>query len=151
MRITAPTKAEWALIIILILTVAFGFALSPIQSVWDGHFPLSIHMAEQQQIDPDSLKFATCWFEADAKEALEHPGVYECGFRAMKESPEGQMIIDVPTSGRSGLLGTSGTYNHPRFLIVEYRLTQDNNGNLARKMFPLPVGRGARSITISLP
>jgi hypothetical protein len=98
-----------------------------------------------------SLQFATCWFEPDAKEAIAHPGVYEYGFRAIKKSPEGQMIIDVPTSGRSGSFGTSGTYNHPKFLIVEYRLTQDDNGTLARKMFPLPVGRGARSITISLP
>jgi hypothetical protein len=138
MRITAPTKPEWA-IIILLMAVALALVLSPIQSVWDGHFPLTIHMVEQQQIEPD------------AKEAIAHPGVYEYGFRAIKKSPEGQMIIDVPTSGRSGSFGTSGTYNHPKFLIVEYRLTQDDNGTLARKMFPLPVGRGARSITISLP
>ena len=150
MRITALTKAEWA-IIILFIAVALALILSPIQSVWDGHFPLTIHMVEQQQIDPNSLQFATCWFEPDAKEAIAHPGVYEYGFRAIKKSPEGQMIIDVPTSGRSGSFGTSGSYNHPKFLIVEYRLTQDDNGTLARKMFPLPVGRGPRSITISLP
>lgn len=150
MRITAPSGAEWA-IIILILATLFALFLSPIQSVWDGRFPLTIHVIEQQNVDPDSLQFATYWFEQDAKETLEKPGVYEYGFRAVKTSPEGKVIIDVPTSGRSGSFRTFGTYNHPKFLIVEYRLNQDDNAKLARKMFPIPVGRGARSITIHLP
>lgn len=148
MRLTALTKIEW-IVIGLILAVFFALILSPVQQVWDGHFRLTIELNEHQPIDHKSLQFATCWFEPDAKRALQNPGVYEHGFGPAEISHDSHAMIDVPASGRSGSWVTSDTYNHPKFLVVEYRLA--NSQTLARKMFHIPVGSGARSMTIDLP
>jgi hypothetical protein len=148
MRITTPTKTEW-IIIGVILAVIVALLVNPAQQVWDGHFRLTIDINEHQPIDHKSLLFATCWFEPDAKEASQNPGVYEHGFGPAEIFNDNHAMIDVPASGRSGTLWSSGTYNHPKFLVVEFRL--NNCETRARKMFHIPVGRGARSMIIDLP
>ncbi|NLS92408.1 MAG: hypothetical protein GXX96_09615 [Planctomycetaceae bacterium] len=54
--------------------------------------------------------------------AVQNPGLDECGFRPLELSEDGQAIIDVSASGRCGAWGTARTCDHPKFLVVEYRL-----------------------------
>ena len=150
MRITKPTKTD-CIVIAAILVLLIVLIIPSTQAVWDGHFQLTIDIDAREPIDRESLVFATCWFEDEALDALNNPGVYEYGFRPPEFSGDGDAVIDVPASGRPGTWGQRGTYNHPEFLIVEYRLPEADNELLARKRFDIPSGRGPRSMTIDLP
>ncbi len=149
MRITKPNKIEWIIIGVIIAILA-ALLVPPVEGVWDGHFQLTIEIHEDEPIDGDSLLFATCWFEREAEHALANPGLYELGFRHPEFTDNGHAVIDVPASGRPGSWRTAGTYNHPKYLVVEYRPAASDNGALKRKRCDIPTGRGSRSLTITL-
>ncbi len=150
MPLRRPTKTEWIVGGVLAL-VAAALVFSPVVAVWDGRFRLTISIQETEPLDRDSLSFATCWFEREADHALANPRRYEYGFRLPKFTTDGRAVIDVPASGRSGGWGLVDTYNHPEHLVVEYRLAGTDNGRVKRKRFGIPIGRGPRSISITLP
>lgn len=133
------------LAVILLLLLPLGY-----QAVWDGTFDLTIVISSDQAIDESSLLFATCWQESEALHAIEDPSVYDYGFRTARTSVTGQFSIDVPCSGRVNAYGLGSTYNHPRFLIVEYRLSDDSEPSV-RKLLGIPMGRGPRRMTVELP
>ena len=82
---------------------------------------------------------------------LDNHAVYEGGFRPPESAEEGNTVIAVPTGGRIGSWGRSGTYHQPKYLVVEYRLATGDNPRRVRKRFPIPTGRGPRSMVIQLP
>jgi hypothetical protein len=129
----------------LLLLLPLGY-----QVVWDGKFDLTIEISGDQTINESSLRFATCWQESEALHAMENPSVYDYGFRTARTSATGQFSIDVPCSGRDNAYGLGSTYNHPRFLVVEYRLS-DNSEQPVRKLLGIPTGRGPRTMTVELP
>lgn len=150
MRIARLSKIEWA-VIAGVFGLLAALILAPGVAVWDGRFRLTIRIDEDEPIDRDSLVFATCWFEREAVHALANPGHYEYGFRGSEFTDNGHAAIDVPASGRLGVWGTTGSYNHPEHLVVEFRLASSDNKTLRRKRFDIPTGRGPRSLTIALP
>lgn len=148
MRIRRLSTTEF-IVVSAIAVILAALLFSPVQSVWDGHFPLTIEIDETEPIDRDSLMFATCWFEPEAEHALATPGLD--GFRRPNLTATGHAIIDVPASGRPGNWMTDGTYNHTEYLVVEYRVAARDNGQMARKRFTIPTGRGPRTTRITLP
>ena len=133
-----------SLLVLLLLPIGY-------QAVWDGRFELTIFVDANRPIDESSLLFATCWHEREAVHAVQNPSVYEYGFRSPRTTESGQLRIDVPCSGRDGAYGFGSTYNHPKFLVVEYRDIDDNQGQPSRKRFAIPEGRGLRTMTIKTP
>jgi len=121
------------------------------EGVWDGHFRLTIAVSESEPIDRESLRFAMTWNEREAQQALGEPDLYQYGLIAPEWSADGQAILDVSCCGRVKTWGTIGTYNHPRFLIAEYRLAESDEQSPTRKLFEIPDGRGDRSMAIELP
>ena len=133
------------LTIVLLLLLPFGS-----QAVWDGKFDLTIMISTDQPIDESSFLFATCWQEPEAVHAVKNPTVYDYGFRVAHTLASGKVLIDVPCSGRNNAYGLGSTYNHPKFLVAEYRLS-DNSDHAVRKLFTIPEGRGPRTMTVELP
>lgn len=62
----------------------------------------------------------------------------------------GELLVDVPCSGRDGAFGFGSSYNHPEFLVVEFRI-DDNPKQPSRMCFSIPEGRGPRTVTIGIP
>jgi hypothetical protein len=150
MRFRQPKKSEWIVMGVVAIVIA-ALMFPPVVEVWDGHFRLTIAIQETEPIDWDSLSFATCWFEREANAAWANPGRYKYAFRPPDFTTDGRAVIDVSSSGRSGVWGTAGTYHHPEHLVVEFRLAETANAPLKRRRFAIPIGRGPRSITIALP
>ena len=133
-----------SLLVMLLLPIGY-------QAVWDGRFELMIRVDANRQIDESSLLFATCWDEREAVHAIQNPSVYEYGFRSPRNTDSGELLIDVPCSGRDGAYGYGSTYNHPKFLVVELRDIDDNDEQMSRIRFAIPEGRGPRTMTIGIP
>ncbi len=131
--------------IAVIVLVPFGF-----QTKWHGRFELTIVINADQPIDKPSLLFATCWRETDAKSATKNLSDNDLGFRTARKLTTNQCAIDVPCSGTENAYGLGTTYHQPKFLVAEYRLT-DNPENAIRKLFIIPDGKGPRTMTICLP
>jgi hypothetical protein len=150
MRLTKPNKID--LIVIGVIIVILVALLVPTgEAVGDGHFQLTIETQEDEPIDRDSLVFVICWFEHEAEHALATPGLYEYGCPQPTFTDDGHAVIDVPYSIRLGSWRTADTYNHPEYLVVEYRPAAPDNGPLKRKRFDIQPGRGSRSLAITLP
>lgn len=150
MKLLNLTKLEWA-IVICVAVVLVALLLPTNQGFWDGRFALAVCVEEAESIDRESLLLATFWTEEEAQDALDHPGVYEYGFRPLRSTDDGQEVIDVPCCGRVGAWGEVTTYRYPAFLVVEYRLEGADEASPVRKRFHIPNGRGPRSMTIQLP
>ncbi len=133
------------LAVALLLLLPLGY-----HAVWDGSFDLTIEISTDQTINESSLLFATCWHETEALDAVENSSVYDYGFRTARTSATGQFSIDVPCSGRDNAYGLGSTYNHPLFLVIEYRRS-DNSEQLVRKLLGIPTGQGPRTMTVELP
>jgi len=121
------------------------------QHVWVGHFRLRIRMSEVEPIVRESLLFAACWSEAEALSALHSSDMFEQRSCAVETTEKESSVIQVPASGRSGIWGLLSTCNYPRFLVIEYLVQQTSNPTPARKIIPVPAGRGDRSIHVKLP
>jgi hypothetical protein len=133
------------LFVLVLLLLPLGY-----QAVWDGHFDLRIIVDTHQPVDRSSFLFATCWHERDAVHAVQNSSIDEYGFRSPHTTQSGELLIDVPCSGREGAFGFGSTYNQPKYLVVEYRI--DNNPpQPLRRRFSIPRGRGPRSMTIVIP
>jgi hypothetical protein len=149
MRLTALSKMEWAIIgVILAIVVAL---IVPVQeAVWDGHFPLTLDLRLHQSVNDESLMLSIFWSEADARESLVRRSHHDHVFHPVETLDGSHAEISVPAFGRLSTWG-AGTYHHPRFLVIEYRVDEGDNPTVARKLFSIPEGRGARSITVELP
>ncbi len=150
MRFPKFSKTGWIVLAGVTLVLA-AVVFPPVVAVWDGHFRLTIAIEGVERIERDSLAFATFWREAEAEEAVTHPGSYEWEFRQPEFTVDGQALIRVPASGRAGGWMTDGTYKHPQHLVVTFRSSGGNDDQLARKRFAIPAGRGPRSMRITLP
>jgi hypothetical protein len=150
MHLRAPTRAEWIVVAITGLALA-AMLIPPVQSVSDGKFRLTVEIKKNPNIDDDSIRFATYWFARDAELSLSSPGVYGFDFFRPTISETGRAEFDVPWSGRSSQWGGLASYNHPQYLVVEHKIAAPSGKQeLTRKLFPIPSGRGPRSMTIEL-
>ena len=134
-----------SILVVLLLLLPLDY-----HAVWDGRFDLEIVVDSDKPIDESSLLFATCWNEREAAHAIQNPSVYEYGFRSSRNNETGELLIHVPCSGRDGAYGFGSTYNHPKFLVVEYNI-DDNAEQPSRKRFSIPEGRGPRKLTVRIP
>lgn len=138
--------------VIALAVLALGLPLMTV-AVWDGRFELKIHVNSDSAIDLDSVRFVTCWRQADATYVLSQAdkrfgGAWSIASRDVAGE---NWTIGVPCSGRSHWTGIGETYVEPRFLVVEYESTASGEHSKHRKQFLIPKGRGARSMTIILP
>ncbi len=139
-------------VVAVILTIVLIIVLLPLGfvSVFDGHYGLSITVPPTDQIAPSSLLFAACWTKQDAQSAIANGTNSTASFDPGTASASNAHVISVPYSGRSNSFGRITSYKQPQYLVVQYDLS-DPAGKTARKLFPIPQGRGTRSMTVSLP
>lgn len=132
-------------LIIIALLIPYGYV-----SVFDGHYPLTITVAETETVDARSLQFAMCWTDAEAEDATRIGATGETSFQSGKIADHDSRRISVPYSGRVNFFGFVASYNQPKYLIVQYKLAIGND-NLQRKQFSIPSGRGARNMRVAVP
>ena len=154
---STATKAPrfWAtrnVIVVVILAIVLIIVLLPLGyvSVFDGHYDLSITVPQTDQIDPSSLLFAACWTKQDAQSAIANGINGTASFDFGTPVAANTHVISVPYSGRSNSFGRITSYNQPQHVVVQYALVRPA-GKTVRKRFPIPQGRGNRSMTVSLP
>jgi len=137
-----------ALVFIPLLLLPFATV-----AVWDGRFGLTIHVNPDPTINMESVRFATCWDQAEATYFLSQTDdrFGPVWSNASRSAAENYWTIDVPCSGRSHRTGLGDTYVEPRFLVVEFESTTGGERTLHRKQFTIPKGHGLRSMTIQLP
>lgn len=133
------------LFVVVLLLLPVGY-----EAVWDGRFDLTVIVDTSRSIDESSLLFATCWNEREAAHAIQNPSSYEYGFHPPRTNGNGELLIEVPCSGREGAYGFRSTYHQPRFLVVEYN-TDDKLQQPSRMRFSIPEGRGPRTMKIEIP
>jgi|688.fasta_scaffold786932_1 hypothetical protein len=150
MKLRMPSLIEWT-VLCGIAVALFLLIASPAQEVWDGSFRLSLVVTKGSDVGQAPIRFATCWSDDQVQQLLKSGAGEKHEFREADSSGEGLAYLDVPVSGRSGAWGTEGTYNHPKWLVVEYPLFDGDQESLARKAFAIPSGRGQRSMSITLP
>jgi hypothetical protein len=102
-------------------------------------------------IDNSTILFATYWLDHDAQRAVRSPGAYREDFFRPALTEKGNVEFEIPTSGSSAGWFRAATYNHPKYLVVEYQGSESGKDQLVRKVFPIPVCRGAQTMSIALP
>jgi len=150
MHFRVPTIAE------SIVLGGAGLALAallipPAQSVGDGSFRLTVEINKIANFDDGSIRFATYWPDEDAERSRDASRRKRSDYLRPAISHNGALQFDVPWTGRVGRWGELASYNHPQYLVVEYRQSDAENASLSRKTFPIPPGRGDRSMQIELP
>ena len=148
MHFRVPTIAEWIVLGGASLALA-ALLIPPAQSVADGRFHLTVEINKIASVDDGSIRFATEWSGEDAERSRDASH----GNRSFRPglSHNGALQCDVPWTGRVGRWGGLASYNHPQYLVVEYRQSDAENASLSRKTFPIPQGHGDRSMQIELP
>jgi hypothetical protein len=152
MRVRSPTRAEW---IVLCVTGGLLAALlipSP-QSVFDGFCTLTVKMEIAPGVDESTILFATYWFDQDADRSVRSPGVYRNDFFRPAVTESQSVEFKIPTMGRTAEWFRAATYNHPKYLVVEYKESEGESGKErpVRKLFPIPTCRRSQSMLIALP
>ena len=150
MHVRVPTIAEWIALGGAGLALA-ALLIPPGQSVADGRFRLTVEINNIASIDDGSIRFATYWSGQDADRSLDASHSNGSDFFRPALSRNGALQFDVPWTGRGGRWGGLASYKHPQYLVVEYRQSDAENASLSRKTFPIPPGRGDRSMQIELP
>ena len=145
----------WAtrnVIVVVILAIVLIIVLLPLGyvSVFDGHYDLSTTVPQTDQIDPSSLLFAACWTKQDAQSAIANGTNGTASFDFGAPVATNTHVISVPFSGRSNSFGRITSYNQPQYIVVQY-IPVGTAGKAVRKRFPIPQGRGNRSMTVSIP
>ena len=134
---------------LLLLAVLIPFFQA---AMWDGSFPLTIvfNQGEALNADPDTFLFAACWQELESEFAMRNGPESEVAFCSADEIVGNRFTVYVPCSGRSGPFGIEYSYIQPKYMVVQYSVSDDNT-LLQRKRFEIPAGRGKRIIPVSLP
>jgi len=139
----------------VILTVSFAALIYLVTGVfggahWVGQFELTVSLDAASNIDEESIVYVECWDEHIANYLCDW-GADETseGFEPPHEATQGTHRVYLPCSGRSGRF--SDTYNHPGFVVVQYRTHDDDGQWTARKVIRVPTGRGPRSVSVVLP
>lgn len=125
--------------------------LWPIKAVWVGEFPLTITIDSHIPIDSTSMLVATCRNEQEVVHLVENPHLYDDTFRRVRELSSGGLVVGIPCSGHDRLFGLFSTYNHPKFIVVEYRSNDGGREKRSHKGFAIPEGRGPRKMTVNVP
>ena len=114
-----------------------------------GHFDLTIEVDPSQPIDEAAMRFSVCWNQQYLTNVLETGTPTEGEWTAGHSVSAEHFQIEVPYSTRTGPFHIESSYVQPQFLVVEYSLS--NPQRQVRKAFPIPEGRGARSMLVTVP
>ena len=114
-----------------------------------GSFDLTIEVNTSQPIDEAATRFSVCWNQKYLTDVLETGTPDEGEWTAGQPVGAGHFQIEVPSSTRTGPFHIEYSYVQLQFLVVEYSLW--NSQKKVRKAFPIPEGRGARSMLVTVP
>jgi hypothetical protein len=119
------------------------------ESVWDGHFPLTLDVRSQSGKAIEALAYATFFKREQADEAAKpiagQPG--DARFRPAARH-DGRFVADVGCSGRTWIFDIETRYTEFRYLVLRVAY---GDGKEVRRMAEVPVGRGPRSLSIKVP
>ncbi|MEM6366611.1 MAG: hypothetical protein AAF745_19450, partial [Planctomycetota bacterium] len=76
---------------------------------------------------------------------------YVAGFKRPDTTRPNTHTVTIACSGESGGYGLFDTYYQPKFLVVQYRYSDTDDKKQERKLLAIPIGRGPRSTTLTLP
>jgi hypothetical protein len=144
---------------LLLVVAALGILLAvlacmlPFLAVmkWVGHFTLTVRVATAPNVDLDSIRYADCWREDEAKWFVEQVGRFIAEFEEPIEKLGNVQQVWLTSSGSHGAFGLIDTYHHPPYVVIQYGLIGQPKGRLFRKAVPVPSGRGDRSVKVTLP
>ena len=132
-------------IILIAVLLPFGYV-----SVFDGHFDLTVAIPSGDSLDPASLQYAPCWTIQQAQSAVAYGTQGTVPFYPGKAVTPKTYVLSIRCSGRSNAFGRITSYNHPRYLVIQYMLT-GRPTEAVRKQLLIPQGRGDRSMDASIP
>jgi hypothetical protein len=136
---------------IVALILLIGGLLPFVQvAVWSGHFELAVHVAANPTVDVHSIRFIEIWNREMAEFLLKSPtrDRVELDFEIKKN---GRFVLQISCGGKNGFFDLMDTYHQPDSLVVEFTRHTEDGPQVARKLLPIPAGRGARSVNLSLP
>ncbi|MAP09882.1 MAG: hypothetical protein CMM00_14175 [Rhodopirellula sp.] len=118
---------------------------------WSGRFMLRINVKLPPAIERDSLMYMPCRDKQTA-EWLCRPGnqVTE-GFELPYQRTADYDVVSVSIGGKSSVLRIFDTYHQPDSVVLQYdQETKSGLKDSCRIHFPVPMGRGDRSVSIDL-
>lgn len=135
---------------VLLVVSAAG---APLLSVakWIGHFSLTVNLDVATEIDAASITYVECWNAEEANWLVNDRSGYNAGFEPPNKATLDAHFVSITCSGDSGGYGLYDTYHQPECLVVQYRDTGTGGYEYARKLLPIPYGRGPRSTILTLP
>lgn len=131
-----------------------GLALlctAAIDRVWIGSFPLTIGFISKEPFDTTDLVFATCIDQTDVDAVMETGTPMRGKIVPSVRVEEMTYRIAVSCTGRSNLLGIGEDYHQPKFVVVGYSHHEAGVRSLSWKPSEIPLGRGPRTLQMSLP
>ena len=134
----------------LVLVVIAGVPLLT-SAKWIGHFTLTIDLDVAAEIDAASISYFESWNRGVAQEICNNLSDGIAEFEPPAERTANTHTVVVTCSGDSGAFGLIDTYYQPELLVVQYRFKDAPAESFARKLLPIPAGRGARRTTLTLP
>lgn len=134
-------------LLLLLAVVAVLLAVVPLLTyiaVWDGRFQLNVTI---ESVEPfHAAQYDYFWKRDIAQIVLS--GGEESDSWEFAQLSGSAFVLDLPCSGRINFYGHESSYSEPRYVVAKITL---KNGEIVRKLIEVPQGRGARSVTISLP
>lgn len=146
MRINQISRGSWIVIFGTVVLVSALLWPAPV-AVFDGHFALTVSVAQHEQLAADNLFYKDCWTGDEVEFVTQNADSEESGFRPLEIDREGVATLMAPVSGRLDYWGRVATYNHPQFLVVKH---QRGRNDATVQVFTIPDGRGPRSMKIKL-
>lgn len=140
------------LIAMLVLVAAVLISIPLVTSArWSGQFTLRIDLKLPGGFQRTSLAYLECWNEDIASWICEHDTGIDEGFKPALRSTADSDYVRISSGGASSALRVFDTYHHPDFLIVQYRVADEDEVIAPRCIYvPIPHGRGDRSISLDL-
>jgi hypothetical protein len=119
------------------------------ESVWDGHFPLTLDVRSQSGKAIEALAYATFFKREQADGAAKRIAGQpeDVRFRPAARH-DGRFVADVGCSGRTWIFDIETRYTEFRYIVC--RVTY-GDGKEVRRMAEVPAGRGPRSLSIKVP